>query len=403
MASYNISSDLFLDSDISCDICNSANIQEIAEGYVCGDCGVVLEILKLQYHHPYDDSNVQYAPLGKTQIGTTGERNCSPNAHHLRSLNKLNSLQNNEKLVCNRARDEIKKIFGHLQLPKSYEKTIFKQFKKTRSQFRPGTKFRSVEKLVPIVIYHTFKLENIVINSAELLNVTGIDKKEFNAFKLQYRKYNNEYKTRNRQEYVVQKILQITESFGLGMEFFYTSKKIMYKLWELIKNTTDEVIAGVTTSISALCSYKDEVSVHSLCKKLGIRMSTIQFQVRERIFKGLKVDGFESLVRSRDLLRMIIEKLGLLEPKEKPADIVEIILGNASQVFNFNKGVNYYMFAVKTNHNNPVIITVEMYNPIINNRLARGYGVEREKSPDLSLDYKFLYYHMAKGPPLSAT
>jgi len=239
-----------------------------------------------------------------------------------------------------------------------------------------------------------------VINSAELLDISGLDKKEFNAFKLQYRKYNSEYKTRNRQEYIVQKIFQITESFGLGMEFFYTSKKIMYKLWELIKNTTDEVIAGVTTSISALCSYKDEVSVHALCKKLGIRMSTIQFQVRERIFEQLKVDGFESLVRSRDLLRMIIEKLGLLEPKEKPADIVEIILGNASQIFNFNNGVNYYLFAVKTNHNNPVIITVEMYNPVINNKLARGYGVEREKSLDLSLDYKFLYYHMAKGPPV---
>ncbi len=75
MASYNISSDLVLDSDLSCDICSSENIKDTSEGYVCGDCGVVLEIQKLQYHHPYDDNIVQYAPLGKTQIGTIRERN----------------------------------------------------------------------------------------------------------------------------------------------------------------------------------------------------------------------------------------------------------------------------------------------------------------------------------------
>ncbi len=36
-------------SSVSCDICSSENIQEPVEGYVCGDCGIVLEIQKFQY------------------------------------------------------------------------------------------------------------------------------------------------------------------------------------------------------------------------------------------------------------------------------------------------------------------------------------------------------------------
>ena len=64
------------------------------------------------------------------------------------------------------------------------------------------------------------------------------------------------------------------------MEFFYQAKKILYKLWESINNTKDDVIAGLVCSISALCSYRESVSVNAICMRLDIKMSTIQTQVK---------------------------------------------------------------------------------------------------------------------------
>ena len=74
------------------------------------------------------------------------------------------------------------------------------------------------------------------------------------------------------------------EHYNLGMTFYLESKIILSKLWDGIKNTKDDVIAGLITSIVALCHYRDKITVNSICSFLNIRMSTIQSQVKERIF-----------------------------------------------------------------------------------------------------------------------
>ena len=401
MATYNLVIDISPKGGYACDLCNSVNIIETTEGYVCGDCGVVLDMQKLEYHRPYNDDILQYAPLGQTQIGTRRERLCLPNSVQWEKRHKLHRIQDNEKAVLNKARMEISRIFSALHLPSAYQKIVLRRVKMVRLKFRPRTKYRNVEKLVPAVIYHTFKLRNIVIDEQDVISVSGITKKEFKDFFFQVRRYISEYKTRNRQEYIIQKILQVTESFGLGMEFFYFSKKILDKLWKLIKNTTDDVIAGVATSIAALCSYKDKVSVNTLCNTIGIRMSTVQFQVRERIFRQLRVGGFISLVRSSDLLIKIMEKLGLIEPEEhlteESADIVEIILGNASQVFNCHNGIDYYFFAVRDVQDNPILMTIRIYNPIIHKEPNQGCQAQETKL----FDYERLIYYRTKDPPIS--
>lgn len=80
MATYNVAIDIFSKESLTCDLCHSENIFETIEGYVCGDCGVVLEMQKLEYHRPYNDDILHYAPLGQTQIGTTRERMCLHNS-----------------------------------------------------------------------------------------------------------------------------------------------------------------------------------------------------------------------------------------------------------------------------------------------------------------------------------
>ncbi len=387
-------------SSVSCDLCSSANIQETIEGYVCGDCGIVLEIQKLQYDRPYNDDILQYAILGTTQIGTKGERQKSPNSVKLEYLNFLHSIKDRFKTIQEKVKIETRRIFNCLNLPRSYQKIIFKRVKDVWKQLRSGTKYRNIEKLVPIVLYYTLRLENICIRRLKLLEVSKISKKEFNDFSLQVLKFIPEYQERNRQDYITHKILEITESFELGMPFFYQSKKIMHRLWEQIKNTKDDVIAGLVTSISALCSYNEVVNIFSICNRLGIRMSTIQFQVKRRIFEQLNIDGFVSLVRSSNLLKEVMRELGLLEAKERVKDtqnnIVQIILGNANQVFNYHNGTDYYFFAVRDVQNNPVLMMLKVYHPLMSFEPIKHSEAQRSKL----FDIEHLAFFKGKDPPL---
>ena len=387
-------------SPLTCDICNSVNIQETNEGYVCGDCGIVLEIQKLQYHRPYNDDILQYAILGTSQIGTKRERQASHNSIKLEHLNFLHSIKCNFKSIQEKDKIEIRRILNCLNLPRSCQKIVFKRVKDVWEQLRPGTKYRNIEKLVPIVLYYSLRLENISISRLKILEITNISKKEFNNFSLQVLEFIPEYQERNRQEYIVQKILEITESFGLGMSFFYQSKKILHKLWEQIKNTKDDVIAGLTTAISVLCSYKGVVKVSSICKRFGIKMSTIQFQVKKRIFERLQVDGFTSLVRSSDLLKEVMRELGLLETKERVKvtqnDIIQIILGNTNQVFNHYNGIDYYFFAMRDVQNNPILMMVKIYLPLMNFESLKRPETQRREL----FDFEHLIFYKIKDPPL---
>ena len=327
---------LHQDSDLStCEACGSADIKQIREGYVCGNCGLVLSDLVLEYHHPYQVSTIQHAPKGKTQIGYYKERVANAQSVQLQKWQQLDSERDRKEEVKKLARREIRRILSGLGLPLVEVEPVFKKFVGIRGCIRPGTKYRSVEKLVPITIYLHFKLNCKGISEQELLEISHINKKQFNAFKLQLRAFLPEYQARNRKNYVLQKILQITEEFELGMEFYNNARGIMHRLWEIIKNTKDDVIAGVVCSIVALCEPNRELRVNTLCTHLGIQMSTIQRQVEQNVFNHLRVRGFKSLISSSGLLRKVMVKLGLIDHgEEEIISVLQITLGNAVDIYN---------------------------------------------------------------------
>ena len=397
-------------TELSCDVCKSSDIFEIKEGYVCRTCGIVLEIQKLEYHKPYNNNILQYAKLGTTQIGSIRERFQNLKSVQLEKLNKLQSIKSNREAVLEQAKIEIKRIFTCLNLPQSLKEIVFEKFKKIRASLNPGTKYRSPEKLVPITIYLVFKFQGVSINEAELLEISKISKKDFNAFKLQIFYFFPQYQERNRKKYILQKLSEISAHFQLGMIFYFQSKKILFKLWDNIKNTKDDVIAGLIASISILCSFKDKnVSVSSICKKLGIKMSTIQSQVKKRIFDEFKISGFTTLIKSTDLLKNVMEKMGLIEVKHIPMEkencpnIIELELGNIKQESNYLNNADYYFYSLSNNNGFPHFFSLKCFNNSIgfdNQKVvnsSNGYDIIGKE--DKLFELEIVKFLTNKDPP----
>ena len=409
-----------------CDVCGSSNIIETREGYTCRDCGIVLEVKKLEYHRPYDAEIVQYAVLGKTQIGYKSERRATKNSVRLEGLSRLDSHRTSEESVVTSAKIAIKSILTNLDFPLKDSVSILEVFREIRAQLGKGTKFRSAEMLVPCVIYFYYKRNNTPISETKLLEVSKISKKDFNEFKIPMANLWPQYKERDRKEYIIQRILEITEHFDLGMPFYYQSYKILSRFYDSVKNTKDDVIVGLVTSITLLCSQSEGVSVSALCERLGIKMSTIHRQVERRIIERFRVRGFRSLVKSAGLLKKVMTKLGVLDPAfvdvdgesidyedslVDSADIVQVVLGNAIQVFNnLNENKDFYLFlkdlngylvasitqATSNNNNNE-------YN--FNNRTTCDNVNEKFFSEKIGnkeiVKLELWKYYNPKGPPLT--
>ncbi|MFX1356705.1 MAG: hypothetical protein ACFFA8_05410 [Promethearchaeota archaeon] len=383
-----------------CDVCNSTNIAETREGFVCKDCGIVLQVQKFEYYRPYNDDIIQYAVLGKTQMGFKRERMALQHSDRLEHQSKLNSIITAKKAVDRNVRIEIKRILTNLRIPLSFVDAIYKKVIEIRSKLGVGTKYRNPEKLVPIIIYLFFKLKGKTINKHEILEVSKTTKKEFHSFLLQIDLFVPQYVERNRKEYILQRVMEITEHFNLGMLFYYQSKKILYKLWDTIKGTTDNVIGGLVCSISALCLDNVDIKVSAICNQLNIRMSTIQCQVEKKIFEHYNVSGFESLIKSSHLLRKVMIKLGLFESFPKESDILEVKLGYVNNIFNSLNDLEVYMFMLNNGRNIPIFTKLTL------NKTLGLIGLKQigEKIEDSKLfEFDSYRYHYPRGPPLLYT
>jgi transcription initiation factor TFIIIB Brf1 subunit/transcription initiation factor TFIIB len=395
-------------TNLECDLCGSNNIADTRQEYVCRDCGVVLTIQKLQYDRPYNNDVIQHSiQFGASQIGTVRERNMHPHSYQLKRMNKHNSQLSSKVIAETRAVKEISRIFDCLSLPNACEYRVKEKFIDLFPKLHPGSKYKNPEKLSAILIYMVLKLENIAIKRKDIVNTSMLSKEEFNNFILQIQQFIPEYIKRNRQDYVAQKLMEITEHFELDMSFYFLSRKILSKLWESIKNTTDDVIAGLCTSITALCNYKDVISVSSICDLLNIKMSTIQFQVKKRIFERFKLPGFVSLVRSSGLLKGFMKKVGLIEGEqldveviqEEPDDsgekIVSIKLGSGHQIFNPHN--EHYLMGCVGNNKTITICYLEVYN---HHHKGRRSTKRIRNNKGVWFDLTSGEYFPTKGPPL---
>lgn len=389
--------------DLRCDVCNSTNIIETAEGYVCRECAVVLKIQKLQYDRPYNNDVVQYARgLGRTQIGTKRERDQSPISRKIGRMQRYNTHIPHEEVAEQKARREISSVLARLNLPNTCEPFIMEKFRSVREKLKAGTKFRNAEKLATVLTFIELKLKNIAINSRDIIELSSLTQEEFRSFFTQVAHYIPEYAARNRREYISQKLLEITEHFGIEMPFYFLAKKILYKLWESVKNTTDNVVAGLCAGITTLCNYKKEVKINAICEFLGIRMSTIQLQVKNRLLERYHINGFTTLVRSSGLLKRFMIKMGVIEyeeevtsEEEQESGIIEVQLGNARQIF--NPLHDYYVFGISDadTDNTRNIITIgylEVYNTPDKKFLRRGIT-------GIWFDLTLGEYFPTKGPP----
>ncbi|MBN1803429.1 MAG: hypothetical protein JW891_18110 [Candidatus Lokiarchaeota archaeon] len=292
----------------SCDSCGSNPLVPHERGMVCEACGLVLEAPVLASCRPYDGRRVQNAVGAGTTLGTRKERLYSGRFHRLEALSRLDSIKDSQEAALLRARFEIRRIFEALDLPPAYKEICFCRFQAFRAALRPGTKYRNPEKLAPLSIYFSLKLRSVPIDEKALLEVSKITKKEYNAFKLQVANFMPEHARRNRIEYVLRRILEVSEHFGLGPSFFFRSKALLYKFYSSMACTTDDAIAGVAASLALLCYHQDrtDLSVNQVCKRLGIRMSTVQSRVKRIVEKHFKHLKFEGLVKSAGVLAAVI-------------------------------------------------------------------------------------------------
>ena len=293
-----------------CKYCGSEDITETEYGYVCRNCATDQGRKRYKATASYNRIEIQNVITLKTMMGTERERERFSNREKIAYLNKLNSMIPHPEETMQTAFNQTKTLLEKLGRPDKDISKILKKFNEIRPHFKKKVKFRSPEKLIPCVIYFYYKINNIVIDQGTLFENSDLSTKEFNAFRRGMKNFWSKYQNRDRKKYILNRIGGVINEKKLGKNLYVQSEKILDKFWDLVKDSKDDVIAGLVIGIVKIRSKREDIALGPICEFLRISQGTLQKSVQRKLFDlhGIKnkEKGFKNKVE-------FLEEIGLFK------------------------------------------------------------------------------------------
>jgi len=293
-----------------CKYCGSEDITETEYGYVCRNCATDQGRKRYQATTSNNRIQIHNVVALKTTMGNERERERSNNRGKIAYLNKLNSIIPYSEETMQTAFNQTKTLLEKLGRPDRDISKILKKFNEIHAHIKKSRKFRSPEKLIPCVIYFYYKRNNIVIDQATLLDNSNLSTTEFNTFRRGMEDFWSKYQNRDRKKYILNRIGGVINEKKLKTDLYFQSEKILDKFWDLIKDSKDDVIAGLVIGIAKIRSKREDIALGPICEFLHISQGTLQKSIQRKLFDlhGIKnkKKGFKNKVE-------FLEEIGLFK------------------------------------------------------------------------------------------
>ncbi len=166
--------------------------------------------------------------------------------------------------------------------------------------------YKKAGRLVPVILYMFFKIKCIKISPNKIIEVSNLTKRQFKIYFMEAVRYCPEYFSRDRTKMIQKLLLSVIVHFHFDNEFIQVSDSLLRKLWNRLINTTDSIIAGVVCILAMIKLDVNSVSYNAICKKLGIRMSSVFYQVKHNILSSETAQKFTGFNRSPNLLKSFL-------------------------------------------------------------------------------------------------
>lgn len=204
--------------------------------------------------------------------------------------------------------DLIKEAFSDLEVRKEKHITeCFSEYNKIYRRLKKGTKCRASHKLAPVVVFLFLKTNNFNISLTEYLKKMSYEPKEFKSVLKQVVSHYPSYLKRDRKGIIVKKLVLIKKYYSFPPRFIERSERILNAFWSQISNTKEDVIVGVACILTIIQMGIKGISFSQICKKVGIELSTVHYQVKHNIFERMRVPNFTSLKKSSSEIKKVID------------------------------------------------------------------------------------------------
>lgn len=206
----------------------------------------------------------------------------------------------------------------HISGYKTLKQDCFTLLLEIYERLRRNTKFRGPQNLSPIIIYMFFNMKGHNLDIKDIINIINISDKDMRQGLKEVINVYPEYLKKDKKMLVLNRVKQIRAKFNLPIEFITNSEAIMEKFWPYIHNTTENVIAGTVCVLTIIAMDITEYYYTEICKSIGIAPSAVIYQIRTNLFRRLHISGFQSVAKSREMIReLILKNVNIKLPESK--------------------------------------------------------------------------------------
>ena len=179
-------------------------------------------------------------------------------------------------------------------------------YEQIRKKIRKFTKYRVASRIAPIIIFLYFRMKGLNISSKEFIKIAGLTRIEFrNGLKYIQRYFSRSF-IRDHKAIITSILNELMHHFNFNPPFFHEAVQLLEKFWTLIQHTKEEIVAAVICIFTMIKLNINSPSYFTICKKLGITMSSAIYQVKHNIFERSNLSGFQGFTKSRTNIEALL-------------------------------------------------------------------------------------------------
>jgi len=325
-----IESQSFNNLNLRCDECKS-DVIETSEGFTCPNCGLVLELPRLEdkdqifLHNNYQRNS---------------SRNLSSPGFKRRTRNlQLTDSQRKEVKIKN----EIKRICSQLKYFEKKVELIHKFYTQIRLKMPKEKRFFGSKRVIPVIIYLFCLSNKILIKRKELLEYSDITSTEFNkicSHIIRYYPTMQKIIIQNRPSIIKQIVYNAIIALNLDILYYQIADEIVNKFWKDIGNIINKNVAAICLLLVVVGCETKEVTISKVCYTLEVDSYKIAGHIRELI-KRYDILGYSTLKKSAPAIITLLAKKEVFESEESFIFPNQIIFGDVQLLVPSNIQTKY--------------------------------------------------------------